>query len=336
MSFLWWGVGVFAFLYLVALLMVVRVLLQIDLQLPRRTRIDAEEIPAYLRPCFDELHSELEHLGFEHRGYLSCTAIGRTAGPPIHGSLLLHPATGAYAELDTQTMSECTPFGITFHSQLKSGRRLITLNGTSWGVIGEMPNTDLVDAWAATLALHWSAHQKEVEKRGGAVAVEVDAFLSSADAEERAMVEGLLGNGRAVPTRERGIARLGIWTALRAALPVRRGMARKLFLRRALLRNPAAGVLPDREQARSALAWMREHLAKISAPKRHAIVRAVCHNELHQPARLAPTFLLGAAYLATVALGIAVVARQLRAAGEDRAATCEIEEAEETGPSPSP
>ncbi len=82
---------------------------------------------------------------------------------------------------------------------------------------------------------------------------------------------------------------------------------------------------------------MREHLAKISAPTRHAIVRAVCHNELHQPARLAPTFLLGAAYLATVALGIAVVARQLRAAGEARAnTTCEVDEAEETGPSPSP
>jgi Zn-dependent protease len=262
-----------AALWVVLALSVLNLLLKLRLQAPGYDPVDAGSLPPHLEPLYRSTRAELEGLGFEALGYLKVRGLERLAPERSPALLFRHPMERAFALLSAAEAPEpARPCRVTFRTFLAGGRSVLTLNGLAHTVVGEPPDTRLVDPYATTLLAQWQAHRAAVAGSGGAALAFGPAGFAAAESLEGERYLALLERtGRARARADGGGHELGIGAALRAALRILGGLGRA---RRAqIAAAPAAppvdpGTLVEEE----AIAFLRQQALRALPSRRLFLV----------------------------------------------------------------
>jgi Zn-dependent protease len=231
------AVGVWFVAWLLRFFMMFQQLLRMTFHSIAYQPIDALEVPAHLSALYRSTIAQLEQLGFVGAGFLR---LQRLAGfPEPHTStpaLMRHRELGVCALVDVSPAPDkWRPVSVTFWSFLDSGRAVMTVSGMRGMILDTLPETEMVDPYAATIAEQWHAHLQALDSAGRDRVRQLDpeAMVGAIQAREAAYVEDLLKRGRLRP-REQGegyelpvAAAIGLaWQAVGAQKKLRRMYAR--------------------------------------------------------------------------------------------------------------
>jgi len=117
-------------------------------------------VPAYLKQLFQIPIAELESFGFKFSGYL-CVKPMLILTPPQNWEVLLYnKAEKTHAKVGiNRPLEPVNLFEIEFYTFFTDGSILYTMNGKAQGVVGEVPNTTLQDAFAVQQSEQWERHR---------------------------------------------------------------------------------------------------------------------------------------------------------------------------------
>ncbi len=205
-------------------------LLKSRFQYPHYTLRPQQDVPDYLQTLFNQPIAELQDFGFTICGYLEVTPILRLYPPITWSVLLYHPHRHTYAELSIlRPVNAHNLFAVTFYTQLSDRPLCMTTNGQAFGILGQIPDTDVQDPYTPSLGAHWHVHQDRVEAMATATSItepmtepSPNEFIAALNQRLQSYVGSLLAQGMMQPTSE-GVLQLSFGTALKAVHPVIQG-----------------------------------------------------------------------------------------------------------------
>jgi Zn-dependent protease len=160
--------GIFALLICVKFGMLVRIARGLRLKRGECTPADPAAAPAYLAELRAPLEQELAALGFSfsHAQFDASPFIS-----PLPSKLVqvyVNAAARSYAEVALSDVPEpARPFGVSFVTLFSNRTRLITMNGLTHGLVGELPKTRIQDPYTELLDHQWEAHRKALAASPG-------------------------------------------------------------------------------------------------------------------------------------------------------------------------
>jgi Zn-dependent protease len=165
MELLFYAIAFYALLFAIRYLLVFLQIRKIIIQCPQSEIQPEDAVPGYLKSLFEQVGVELAHLGFEFCSFLQVTPMPKLDFPKDSEVLLYHPALKTYAMVGIKQVFEPTDvFDIRFFTFFQDQSLLLTLNGTSYGVVGQVPNTVLEDPQTADTQVHWQAHEAKLQQ----------------------------------------------------------------------------------------------------------------------------------------------------------------------------
>jgi hypothetical protein len=160
---------------------------------------DLSEVPSYLRELFDTYEKELVDLGFQfsHTQLIHETVVSEHSTK--WNLVYFNSVEICYATISVSTIPEITaPAKVDFASVFSDDHNLITVNGMDYEIIGEIPNTTLIDPYAETLEKQFQAHLGELarlrEKKKPIAMLPTDFVLSEKKYADD-YIDGLEANG---------------------------------------------------------------------------------------------------------------------------------------------
>ena len=124
---------------------------------------DLSELPSYLRALFDTYEKELAGLGFDfsHAQIFDETIVSEHSRR--WNLVYFNPAEKCYATVSVSPLpDQNAPAKIEFLSFFSDDHRLLTVNGIAHDIIGDIPNTTLIDPYAETLEKQFQAHLSQL------------------------------------------------------------------------------------------------------------------------------------------------------------------------------
>lgn len=135
------------------------------LRRPKYEILNSKQVPEYLKQLFQVIISELEELDFKLCSYVKAEPIIKIYPLKAVEILLYNQSLKSYAKVGIRYPLEAVNlFDIEFYTFFRDGSLLLTMNGKADGVIGEMPNFTIQDAYTAETLIQWQLHQDTVEK----------------------------------------------------------------------------------------------------------------------------------------------------------------------------
>lgn len=120
---------------------------------------DLSEVPSYLRELFYTYEKELVDLGFQfsHTQLINESVVSEHS---MQWNLVyFNSAEICYANVSVSTIPDITaPAKVEFASVFSDDHKLMTVNGIAHDIIGDIPNTTLIDPYAETLEKQFQAH----------------------------------------------------------------------------------------------------------------------------------------------------------------------------------
>jgi Zn-dependent protease len=120
---------------------------------------DLSEVPTYLRELFDIYAKELTDLGFRfsHAQLIDESVVSEHSRK--WNLVYFSSVETCYATVSVSQIPEPNaPAKVEFASVFSDDHTLITVNGMAYNVIGDIPNTTLIDPFAETLEKQYQAH----------------------------------------------------------------------------------------------------------------------------------------------------------------------------------
>lgn len=153
--------------------------------------------------------------GFKPCCYLQTQSITQLEPPVAWELLLYHPDHKTYAILSLRFQAEPGDWlDVDFYTFFTDRTLLVTLNGKAHGVLGEVPQTILQDAYAADWQTQWQLHQERIAQIQGqgeanpsdpkqvnrqVCALPPDRFISALQALLRRYIDQLRQSGQLLP-----------------------------------------------------------------------------------------------------------------------------------------
>ncbi|MBF2063539.1 MAG: peptidase M50 [Calothrix sp. C42_A2020_038] len=132
---------------------------------PKYKVCNSKEVPIYFKQIFKVGISELEELGFKACCYVQVESVIEIYPPTLVEILLYNQALKSYAKVGIRYPVEpVNLFDIEFYTFFQDGSLLVTMNGKADGLIGEMPNFTVQDAYTGETLVQWQLHQEGIEK----------------------------------------------------------------------------------------------------------------------------------------------------------------------------
>lgn len=165
MELLLYAIGFYLLLFIARYLLIFLHLQKLTIQYPHHEIQPSETVPAYLKTLFKQPVTELSQLGFKFCNFLLVNPMIKLDFPKDWEILLYHPVHKTYAIVGIRQGIEPTHlFSTTFFTYFKDRTLLITLNGTSYGLLGEIPNAVVEDPYTPDTRIHWQAHEARLQQ----------------------------------------------------------------------------------------------------------------------------------------------------------------------------
>ncbi|MFN7952406.1 MAG: hypothetical protein U0610_11835 [bacterium] len=195
-----------AFLAVIALGVLLRRFLAFQNLLKLRVRpfgyrvVAADEIPVWLPETLEPALRELSNLGLAPAAWLEVTPIVDLE-PSRYPALLLRDGNGAsWAVLSMASVPEpAAAISVELFSFRSDGRCLFSTNGWSHSIVGDLPDTDVDDPYAETLAELWTSHQTKLGAGAAALALERDEMVRRVNEGFARYLEALIAKGAVKP-----------------------------------------------------------------------------------------------------------------------------------------
>ncbi len=227
MELLLYAIAFYALLFCVRYLLFFVHLRKRTIQYPQYEIQQNNTVPAYLKPLFKQSYIELSQLGFEFCNFLEVTPITKLDFPNDWEILLYHPALKTYATVGIKQMIEPTDlFSIAFFTFFQDKSLLLTLNGTSYGVIGEIPNTIVEDPYTAKLQIHWQTHESRLQQLATTktpAELAPTAFLNELQQHLKFYIDYQVKTGEIYQLQGQSLFRLNQWELLKALPKITKG-----------------------------------------------------------------------------------------------------------------
>ena len=163
--FLLYAIAFYALLFGLRYLLMFLHLKKEKFQYAEYTLKPSREVPKPIQQVFQSAIQELAPLGFKPCSYRQVRPIFQIQPSTVWSLLFYHPSHKTYAEVDLRLLIESfNCFEITFVTFFRDKSLLLTLNGRLHGVIGEIPNATLQDAYAPDAATQWQFHQTKLRE----------------------------------------------------------------------------------------------------------------------------------------------------------------------------
>ena len=140
-------------------------LLGLVLRKPEITIINRESCPQYIRDFYQSKEKELCELGFQYCFCIFQDDIFLKKNSKRYFFFFYNPDVKSFASVAASNVADkFIPYEVSFTTNFKNGKRLMTLNGIKHSVLGKIPNTTLVDAYAETTGQQFDFHRDELKK----------------------------------------------------------------------------------------------------------------------------------------------------------------------------
>ncbi len=160
---------------------------------------EVSEVPSYLRELFDIYEKGLADLDFHFSHAQLLDEIVVSEHSRKWNLVYFNPAEICYATISVSTIPEITaPAKVEFASVFSDDHKLITVNGMAHDIIGEIPNSTLIDPYAENLEKQFQAHLGELAKlkeKKKPTAMEPTDLVLSEKKNADDYIDGLEANG---------------------------------------------------------------------------------------------------------------------------------------------
>lgn len=240
LKFLLFLAGLYAVYRLLQYVLTVNALLGLRLKRASGELKEPQELPEYLRGIFETYRLQLEHLGFRFShaqifDNLFASAFSR------RWNMVFFNDNNTCANIAVSALPE--PYEaakVEFVSIFTDGKRLVTVNGSAHNIIGEIPNTTLVDPYAPTLEGQLNAHIEKLDNLALPTVTMTPAdFLAGEVETANAYLDWLNQHGY-LKSEDEQLWRLRLPAAMRFAFKSIRGLRKQMRLRAAQRKTIAA------------------------------------------------------------------------------------------------
>jgi len=199
-----------------------------------------QELPEYLRGIFDTYRLQLERLGFRFShaqmfDNLLVSAFSR------QWNMVFFNDNNSYANITISALPE--PYEaakVEFLSIFTDGKKLVTVNGAAHNIIGEIPNTTIVDPYAVTLEEQLNAHIEKLDSPGRRTVTLTPADFLAGELETADAYFDWLSHHGYLKSYDAQLWRLRLSGTMRYAFKSIRGLRKLMRLRAAQRKNIAA------------------------------------------------------------------------------------------------
>jgi Zn-dependent protease len=240
LKFLLFLAGLYAVYRLLQYVLTVNALLGLRFKRPSGELKAPQELPEYLHGIFDTYQLQLEDLGFRFShsqifDNLLASAFSRK------WNIVLFDNNNSYANIAVSTLPEpYEPAKVEFVSIFTDGRRLVTVNGSVHNIIGEIPNTTIVDPYAPTLEEQLNAHLEKLDSLALRTVTMTPADFLAGELETADAYFDWLNQHGYLKSHDEQLWRLRLPAAMRFAFKSIRGLRKLMRLRAAQRKTIAA------------------------------------------------------------------------------------------------
>jgi Zn-dependent protease len=253
MSLVWFPVYAIGFLFFIKLLqyaLVVKALLTLRYKQAGGELRDRGSVPIYLDKLFGVSEQQLAGLGFDFYHCQIFDELVISERSRRWNVIYFNRSNKCYANISTSPLPQPEdPVRVEFVSIFSDGSRLVTVNGVSHYVLGEIPNVTLLDPYAETVEKQYQTH---LEKLTELIQQKIPVVLGQAEylASEIEAANAYLGSLRArglIRQTDEGLMRLLTIPACLQAYKALKGMrkAKQLSVKRQKLSKTYKLALPE-------------------------------------------------------------------------------------------
>lgn len=220
-------------LFIIPYLAIFQQLSGLPFQHPTYTLKQESEVPDYVKQVFQTSMQELKELGFEFSSYYQSDDV---VGARRWGVLMQQLPCRSFATIGVNALPDpANPATITFYTFLEQGDKpdflLLTMNALAHGIVGEIPNSLVLDQYVLTTEQQWDVHKNQLQELGSSRFAQVDTFsgfLAKLEAHETAYIDSLIQSKQLVRSPGASFLSLGVLPALRTALKMGRGNTKRM------------------------------------------------------------------------------------------------------------
>ncbi len=213
--------------------------------------IAADEVPVWLPETLTPALRELRGLGFEPVSWAEVTPIVDLEPSRYPALLLATHERVTWAVLSLASVPEpAAAISVELFSFRSDGRCLFSTNGWSHSIVGDVPDTDVDDPYAETLAELCNSHVSKLATGLAALPLSVDELVGRINAGFTRYLDALIAAGSVKPTGEPmrwALTARTAWAmsarAVASASQMQRLLARRMARMRVRARAIAAGEL---------------------------------------------------------------------------------------------
>lgn len=186
-----------------------------------------QNVPTYLKLVFEQQFTELSQLGFKFCNYLLVTPMEKLDFPKDWEMLLYYPSLKTYAKVGIRQGIEPTNlFEIRFFTFFQDKTLLLTLNGTSYRVLGELPNTLLEDPYTAETRIHWQTHETRLQQLAPTkipIGLAPVAFITAIQQNLEVFIDQQVKSGEIAQVQGQSLFRRNPWALLKVLPRIAKG-----------------------------------------------------------------------------------------------------------------
>lgn len=165
MQYLLYPIAIYVLLIVIRYLIVFLLLCKSQIQYPKYQITKADTVPIYLKDLFQIPIKELEQFGFVPCNYLQYQPMVKVCQQTNWELLLYNKELKTYATVVIRRLVEpVNLFDIEFYTFFKDKTLLLTVNGKLHGLMGEFPNTIVLDVYTGEVSVQWQTHQDNLKQ----------------------------------------------------------------------------------------------------------------------------------------------------------------------------
>jgi Zn-dependent protease len=224
----------FLFFKIVTYVIVVRRLLGLRFKKGDCRLCEKAEVPSHVKTLLEANSDGLAKLGFCFSHYQMIDEPLASAHSKRWNAIYSDTSKHCYADVSVSPMpDQNSPIKVEFVSHFSDGQKLLTVNGIVHDIIGNVPDTLLIDPYAESLEKQFLVHAGELAKlrlKKAAIALEPSEYTASEKKTADEYVNGLETEGFIKPTDD-GYRQLCLLPALWQAFKSMKGVYKVKHLR---------------------------------------------------------------------------------------------------------
>lgn len=165
MQYLLYPIAIYVLLIVIHHFITFLLLCKTQFQYPKYQVTKADTVPIYLKDLFKTPIKELEQFGFIPCSFLQYQPTIKAYQQTNWEILLYNKTLKTYATVVVRRLVEpVNLFDIEFYTFFKDKTLLLTFNGKAHGMIDEIPNTIIQDAYTSEVSIQWQTHEDKLNQ----------------------------------------------------------------------------------------------------------------------------------------------------------------------------